>query len=108
MARTSKGIPVPHCSSSILNEIVIFFTMMHMDCLFPYNLHLDNSTTPSLPLVMICVQGQWGYVCGRKLPNSPWTKENVGVACQQLGFIREGISRRKAKLYTCTLNSGIF
>ena len=39
---------------------------------------------------MMCVQGKWGFVCGRDAKNSPWTKENVGVACHQLGLIREG------------------
>ena len=43
------------------------------------DLQLNNTTSP--PLVMICVQGQWGYVCGKQ-----WTNQNVGVACQQLGF----------------------
>ena len=42
---------------------------------------------------MMCVQRQWGYICGRQAANSPWTQENVGVACQQLGFVREGIKR---------------
>ena len=45
------------------------------------DLQLDNSTSP--PLVMMCVQRHWGYICGRQAPNSPWTQENVGVACQQ-------------------------
>ena len=76
-------------------------------CFAEGDLRLDNSTTPSLPLVMICVQGQWGYVCGKKSKDSPWTKENVGVACQQLGLNKEGMSRIKAELYTCTLNSWI-
>ena len=62
---------------------------------FDGDLCLDNSTTSSPPLVMICVQGQWGYVCGKKSKDSPWTKENIGVACQQMGYIREGMSRKK-------------
>ena len=45
------------------------------------DLQLNNTTSP--PLVKICVQGQWGYVCGKQ---NTWTSENVGVACQQLGF----------------------
>ena len=57
-------------------------------------LRLDNSTDPLHLLVMMCVQGQRGHVCGRKTANNRWTKKNVGVACQQLGLIREGISRR--------------
>ena len=53
------------------------------------SLQLDNITSP--PLVMICSQGQWGYICARDSANSPWTLENLGVICQQLGLIREGM-----------------
>ena len=54
------------------------------------SLQLDNSTSP--PLLLICVQQQWGYICGRSTQNSPWTLENNGIACQQLGYIRESKS----------------
>ena len=65
------------------------------------DLQLDNSTSP--PLVMMCVQRQWGYICGRQAANSPWTQENVGVACQQLGFVREGIKRTICFKYKCII-----
>ena len=53
------------------------------------SLKLDTSTDP--PLIMMCMQGKWGYVCGGEETDSPWTLENVGVACQQLGYVREGL-----------------
>ena len=70
---------------------VTFSMIVHTSCSLVCtegNIQLDNTTSP--PLVMICAQGQWGYVCARELANSPWTLANIGVACQQLGYTREG------------------
>ena len=39
---------------------------------------------------MLCIHGVWGYVCAKQRDDSPWNIINVGVACQQLGYIREG------------------
>ena len=74
----------------LLLLLLLYTLTQRAMCCTEGSIQLDDATDDSVPLVMLCAQGQWGYVCARETQHSPWSIDHIGVACQQLGYLREG------------------
>ena len=57
-------------------------------------MRLVNGTTPDEGRVEVCINGEWGTVCGRY-----WDRSETKVVCKQLGYGQAGMSTVKCYCY---------